>query len=180
MTTSLDLLQQSYDAILQANTDAGNRVFKPGDWPTQDGQYPIIKMRLVHEDRQSIGRSGAFEFTTVATIRIAAEVSGLASVDDIGATGVETQLWALKRQIEVALVNSYPLTRLIQNIPTMTSQLAFNSDAATHIAGVQIDFSLEFYEGPENFAPVESVDLTQVTIVNPNLPPTGLSVDLPT
>jgi len=180
MTTSLDLLQQVYDTILQANTDASSRVYKPGDWPTQDGQYPIVKMRLVHEDRQSLGRGGAFEFTTVATIRIAAEVSGFASVDDIGATGAEAQLWALKRQIEVAVVNSYPLTRLIQNIPTMTSQLAFNSDAATHVAGVQIDLALEFYEGPENFAPVASDDLTEVTIVNPNLPPTGLSVDLPT
>lgn len=180
MTTSLDLLQHAYDAILQANTAAQSRVYKPGDWPTQDGGYPIVKMRLVHEQRASLGRGGAIEFTTVATIRIAAEVSGFASVDDVGATGVESQLWALKREIEVAIVNSYPLTRLIQNIPTMTSQLAFNSDAATHVAGVQIDLSLEFYEGPESFAPVVSDDLTEVTIVNPNLPPTGLSVDLPT
>jgi len=180
MTTSIDLLQLVYDAILQANTAAGTNVYKPGDWPTQDGQYPIIKLRLVHEQRTSLGRGGAIQFTSVATVRISAEVSGLATVDDAGAMAVEGAVWALKREIEVAVVNSSPLTQSIQNIPTMTSQLAFNSDAATHVAGVQIDLSLEFYEGPENFAPVASDDLTEVTIANPNLPPTGLSVDLPT
>ena len=179
VTTSEDLLQAAYEAVLN-ETDAGSRVYKPGDWPSQDEQYPLIKMRLIHESRTSLGRGGAIEFVTVATIRITAEVSAPATINDAGATGAESALWRLKRQIEVAIVNSYPLTKLIQNMPTITSQLDFSSEGATHLAGVRVDLQLEFYEGPESFAPVEAVDLEEVTISDPNLPPTGLSVDLPT
>lgn len=179
VTTSNDLLAATYVAVLNA-TDAGSRVYKPGDWPSQIEQYPLIKMRLIHEARTSLGRGGAIEFLTVATIRITGEVSAPATIDDAGATGAESALWRLKRQIEVAIVNSYPLTKLIQNMPTMVSQLDFSSEGATHLAGVRVDLQLEFYEGPESFAPVVSDDLEQVTIANTSLPPTGLSVDLPT
>ena len=178
-TTSDDLLQLCYDAVLNV-TDAGSRVYKPGDWPSQDDQYPLIKMRLIHEARTSLGRGGAIEFLTVATIRFTGEVSAPATIDDAGATGAESALWRLKRQIEVAIVNSYPLTAKIQNIPALVSQLDFSSEGATHLAGVRIDLQLEFYEGPESFAPVATDDLEQVTVTNTNLPPTGLSVDLPT
>ena len=179
VTTSDDLLQLTYQAVLNV-TDAGSRVFKPGDWPSQDEQYPLIKMRLIHEARTSLGRGGAIDFLTVVTIRITGEVSAPATIDDAGATGAESALWRLKRQIEVAIVNSYPLTAKIQNIPALVSQLDFSSEGATHLAGVRIDLQLEFYEGPESFAPVETFDLEQVTVTNTNLPPTGLSVDLPT
>jgi len=179
VTTSQDLLELCNEAVLNV-TDAGSRVYKPGDWPSQDEQYPLIKMRLIHEARTSLGRGGAIEFVTVATIRLTGEVSAPATVDDAGATDAESALWRLKRQIEIAIVNSYPLTNQIQNIPMMVSQLDFSSEGATHLAGIRVDLQLEFYEGPESFAPVESDDLQQVTIANTNLPPTGLSVDLPT
>lgn len=179
VTTSQDLLQLCYEAVVNS-TDAESRVYKPGDWPSQGEQYPLIKMRLIHEARTSLGRGGAIQFLTVATIRFTAEVSAPATIDDAGATGAETALWSLKRQIEVALINSYPLTGKIQNMPALVSQLDFSSEGATHLAGVRLDLQLEFYEGPESFAPVETFDLEQVTVANPNLPPTGLSVDLPT
>jgi hypothetical protein len=44
----------------------------------------------------------------------------------------------------------------------MQTELAFNSDAATHLAGLQMDVALEFYEGPESFAPVEADDLLEL------------------
>ena len=179
VTTSYDLLLLAYQALL-GTTAAADKVFKPGDWPSQEGQYPLIKMSLPLERRVANSRSGAPDFTTTPTIRIIGEVSAPAKVGDAGASDAEIALWALKRQIEVAIVNSYPLTSKIQHIPTITSQLDYSSDAATHLAGIRIDIALEFYEGPESFAPVESDDLQQVTIANTNLPPTGLSVDLPT
>ena len=75
MALSEDLLELTHAAIVQAGTDAEGDVFRPGDWPTQDGQYPIIKLRLIGEDRQSVSRSGPSQFTTITTIRISAEVS---------------------------------------------------------------------------------------------------------
>jgi hypothetical protein len=176
-TTSLALLALCCAAVT-GYTSADDRVFKPGDWPSQEGQYPLIKMRLVAEDRQSTGRGGAIAFITVATIRLIGEVSEPASEDDAGASGAEAALWALKREIEIAIVNSYPLTAAISNIPTMRSQLAFSSQGATHLAGVQIDVQLEFYEGPESFAPVEAVDLEEATLADTNLEPIGAEIDL--
>jgi hypothetical protein len=186
MTTSLDVLDLCYAAVLGPGivtappayaTMAQGRVYKPGDWPSQDGLYPLVKMRLVGEDRVPIGRSGPAEFTTTATIRITGEVSAPAQIDDGGATVAETLLWQLKRQIEVAIVNSYPLTSAIQQISSMRSQLAFNSEAATHLAGVQIDLALEFYEGPESFAPVVADTLDQVSLAATRFPPVGFGTD---
>lgn len=179
MTTSLDILELVHTAIVVAGTDAGSRVFRPGDWPAQDGQYPIIRLRLVGEDRTSLGRGGPPEFTTVATIRISAEVSEPMAVDDTGAAAAEQSLWALKRQIDVAVVGNYYLERQIQQIASMRSQLAFNSDAATHLAGIQTDAAIEFYEGPESFAPVTADDLEEVDLTMSNQPPHGLAISLP-
>lgn len=173
MTSSLDLLDLTHAAIVQAGTDAQGDVFRPGDWPTQDGQYPIIKLRLIGEDRQSASRSGPTDFTTVTTIRIVGEVSEPARLDDAGATEAEARLWALKRQIDVAVINSYPLASAIQRVLSMRSQLAFNADSATHLAGIQTDLALEFYEGPEQFAPVDTSDLHEVDLAVSGYQPTG-------
>lgn len=160
-TTSLDLLDAVHQAILAADTAAGTNVFRPGDWPTQVGQYPIIKLRLVSQSRQSLGR-GAVEFITIATIRAMIEVSAPARVDDLGAQDAETQLWNLAREVDVAVIGSDPLARLVQQVASVQSQLAFTSEAATHLAGLQMDIALEFYEGPWSFAPIDAQDFTEV------------------
>jgi len=178
ITTSLDLLNDSHNAIVDAGTDAEDRVYKPGDWPSQPGGYPIIKMRLLAENRQSISGSTAPEFTTTATIRFVGEVSEPAQLDDLGAAAAEAALWKLKRQIDVAVVNSYPLMKRIQNIPSIRAQLAFNSEGATHLAGIQLDMDLEFYEGPESFAPVKTVDLNEASLADTNHAPIGALVSL--
>lgn len=164
MTTSADVLDFVYQAILTGGTDAESRVYKPGDWPTQNDQYPITKMRLIAESRRSLGVSGPAEFLTTATLRLMTEVSAPATIDDAGATGAESQLWAIKGQNDAAVVNSYPLTEQVQQIAAMRSQLAFNSEGATHLAGIQTDIDIEFYEGPEDFAPVATADLDQLAI----------------
>ncbi len=59
---SLDYLQLVKSIIAAAGTSAGENVFGPGDWPTQEDQYPIIRLRLVHEGRISVGRGGGQQF----------------------------------------------------------------------------------------------------------------------
>lgn len=177
MTSSLDLLDAVH-AALTGTTDAGALVFRPGDWPSQPNTLPQLKLRILSESRQSIARSGAPEFITTTTIRIVGEVQARATEDDLGATEAEGLLWSLKRQVEVAIVNSYPLTGLIQQIASMQSQIAFNAEGAVHLAGVQIDLALEFYEGPESFAPVASSDLTQIHLVATAYPPAATDVPL--
>ena len=178
MTSSPTLLDAVHLAIVEAQTEAADNVYRPGDWPTQPDQYPIVKMRIIGEERVSIARGGPPEFTTTTTIRLAVEASAPALTDDLGATDVEAALWRIKAQVEAAVVNSYPLTSMIQQIASMRSQLAFTSEAATHLAGVQIDIALEFYEGPESFAPVTTDDVDEVRLSAARFPPAGFSADL--
>lgn len=176
ISTSLDLLALIRDALIAGQTDAADRVFTPGDWPTQPDQYPITKLRLVNENRQSIARSCAPEFTTTTLIRVISEVSAPAKLDDAGATDAELACWRIKRQNEVAIVNGYPLTARIQQIASIYSQLAFSSEGATHLAGVQMDLSIEFYEGPESFAPVEADPLVDLHLTDPRHTPHGFDL----
>ncbi len=177
-TTSLDLLTMVVAALTVApdTTAAGTRVYRPGDWPTQPGQFPIVKLRLIGERRASTGRGGAMSFTTVATIRLIGEVSAPATANGAGAAAAEAALWAVKRQIEVAVVNSYPLTSAIQQIAGMRAELAFNSEGATHFAGIQIDLDLEFYEDEDSFAPVPSTDVARFDVTSTHYPPHGVTI----
>ncbi|WP_395391487.1 hypothetical protein WBP07_12685 [Novosphingobium sp. BL-8A] len=178
MTTSLDLLDLVQSAIAAAGTDAGDRVYRPGDWPSQEATIPQIKLRLLSENRASISRSGAPQFTTTATIRAFLEVQAPASEDDVGAGIAEAAAWKLKRQVEVAVVNSYPLTQQIQQIASIRAQFAFNSEGAMHLAMVVLDLDLEFYEGPDNFAPIQADDLEEISLTATNYPPVTLTAGL--
>lgn len=179
MTTSLDLLDLSHAAVIAANTMAGDNIFRPGDWPTQPGQYPIGKMRLVKEDRISQGRSGPQSFTTTAHIQMSLAVSEPAQLDDAGATAAEAKLWAFKREVEIAIVNSMPLATAIQQISMMRSQLQFLGQGGEHLAGVQMDIAFEYYEGPENFAPVDADDIEEFDVTASSFPPFGMNITLP-
>lgn len=178
MTTSQDLLLLVTAGIAAGNTDAEDRVYHPGDVPAQSARLPLIKARIIRETRVSISGSTAPEFTTTAVIAILGQVSEPAQVENGGATEAEAKLWALKRQIEIAVVNTYPLMRLIQNIPSIDSYLEYTSQSATHLAGIRVEISLEFYEGPENFAPIAADDIASIGIGINTLPPTGIEVDL--
>lgn len=179
MTTSDDLLALCEAALREDGaTDAGARVYAPGDWPSQKATLPQIKLRLIREVRQSLGRSGPPEFTTTATIRIVGEAQAYAEVDDAGAAQARDAAWTLKRQIEVAIINSYPLFAQIQQLASMRSELAANADGETHIAAVQMDLDLEFFEGAENFAPIRTTCPTDVLVTMTNHPPAAIDIDL--
>jgi hypothetical protein len=176
-----DILDMVVAAITQPNaTDAEDRIFRPGDWPSQDGQYPLIKLRVPREFKQSTGRSGAFEFTVTTTVRFEGQVSAPAQVDDGGAAAVEMQLWRLARQIEIAVIGSYPLGAEIQNIATVDTQLAYSSDSETHLAGVQIDLSIEWFADAEIFAPVQADPIAEIHLEASRFPDgPGFTVELP-
>ncbi len=187
MTTSADLLDLVEAALLGPNaasepavyaTSAADRVKRPGDLPTQADQYPILKLRVVSESRQSLGR-GDVQFDTTVTIRVVGEVSAPAAIGDVSTSTAEARLWALKREYEMAIINSYPLFRVVQELAGVNTQLAFCGEQATHLAGIQSDFAFEIYEGADDFAPIETVALTDVTAQDRNHPPTGFTADLP-
>lgn len=178
--TTSDTLLKLCVAELRADgaTDAGRRVYSPGDWPSQKATLPQIKLRLIREIRQSLCRSGPPEFTTTATVRILGEAQAYAEADDVGAAKARDAAWALKRQIEVAIINSYPLFSEIQQLASMRSELAANSDGETHIAAVQMDLDLEFFEGAESFAPIRTTCPIDMMVNVTNYPPAAIDIDL--
>lgn len=179
-TTSASLLAVVVSILSAAGTtDAGLQVFSPGDWPTQSDQYPRLKARVIRETKQSLGRGGGPAFTVVGTVRIIGEVSTPVQFDDAGAATAAAALWQLARQVEVAVIGNDALWRAgVQQFSSVDSQLAYNSDGETHLAGIQIDIGLEFYQGPEDFAQTTSTDLDEVVTNWPAFPPTGFAADL--
>ena len=174
---STDLLDLVVTAI-GTSTDAGARVYSPGDWPAMDENLPLLKVRLLSEKRQSMARSGAPQFTTTATIRIIGEVDAYAAEDNAGASVAQAAAWQLKRQVEVAVINSSPLFAQIQQIAAMRSDAAFSAEGDKHIAGIQIDLDLEFYEGPEEFAPIAADDLNEAALTADHYPPVAALIPL--
>ncbi|KUR80761.1 hypothetical protein [Novosphingobium sp. FSW06-99] len=175
--TSDTVLRRCETALrVDGATDAGTRVYSPGDWPSQQATLPQIKLRIARESRVSLGRSGAPQFTTTATIRILVEAQAFAEADDAGAAKAQDYAWRMKRQVEVAIINSYPLFREIQQLASMRSDLAYNADGATHIAGIQMDLDFEFYEGPESFAPIAASTISDVLISPTNYAPASVDV----
>ncbi|WCT78667.1 hypothetical protein [Novosphingobium humi] len=173
------LLLGLFETQLRADgaTDAGARVFQPADWPTVRGQMPIIKLRILRERRQSQGRSGPPQYTTTALIRVIGEVEAYASEDNAGAAAAEAACWLLKRQIEVAIVNSHDLFMRIQQIASIDSGLVISAEGATHIAAIVMDFVIEFFEDADSFAPIAADDMAEVDLTAANHPP--LSAQFP-
>lgn len=170
MTTSAKLFDLMFlavrpDAAGAWPTDAEDRVDRPGVIPTQSDQYPRIKMRMLSENKQSQGRSG-IGFTTNVTIRVTAEASAPVRVDDPRFSDIESACWRLKRQIEIAIINSYPLFSVIQQLAAVQTQLAFDVQA-TMLGGVQSDWTFEFYEEGEDFAAIAADDLAVLALTDP-------------
>lgn len=173
----MDVAEAIRDAIRDAGTQLGDRIYKPGDWPSQDAQYPLGRVRLIREDRRSPGRGGPDQFVTTALVLVSLEVSALALADNDGAAEAEQQLWAIKREVDAAIFNNAAIGALISQYPAISAELAYTSEAATHLAGLQLKVSAEFFEGADNFAgaaePAPLDDLDEITVADTELPPAG-------
>ena len=176
MTTITDVAT-AMQAALVNQTDAAGRVAVPGDLPTQSDQFPILKLRVVSESKTPLGR-GTPQFNTLVTIRVLGEVSEPVDPDDdLLVATIQAKLLALKTQIERAIINSYPLFRIVQQLASVQTQFAFTA-SAQRLAGIQSDYAFEIYEGPEDFAPVDADDLEAVDLDATHYPPAGFAANL--
>lgn len=149
----------------------------PGDLPTPPGAYPNFKLRLTGETKQSIGRS-SIGFNTQVTIRVEGEVSEPVDLnDDVAVSQITAKLTDLKRLAERAIINSYPLFRVVQQLVSVTTQFSYAAEA-TRLAGIQCDYTFEIFESAEDFFPLEADELLGIDATDPAHPGTGLAVDL--
>ncbi len=147
---------------LSGRTDAAERVYSPRDWPTSEDIYPAILVQTLFEEKSSLGRN-APQFNTVTTVTITGrlqELDDAALVD--GASKAEAALETLREQIERAVINSYDLTRQIQQFKAVRSRIDVNAGGEGHIAQLLYELDIEYYQGPEDFYPVESVPLSGI------------------
>jgi hypothetical protein len=161
--TTSDLLSGLLVTALTGNTGAGANVFAPRDWPTSLGVMPIILVNSPSERKESLGRNVP-QFTVTTTIRVVGRLTAAASTGDAGAGALQAALGVLQRQIEVAVINSYDLTKLIQQFAFVEVQNKVTSDAEQHVGELTMDFGLEFYQGPEAFFPTASTPLQELRI----------------
>ncbi|MDR7873165.1 ATP-binding protein [Yersinia mollaretii] len=157
------------DAIIE-KTDAGNRVYSPRDWPTTEDMYPLILVQTLIEEKQSLGRN-APQFNTITTVRITGRLQELDGehLDD-GANKAYLALERLREQIERAVINSYDLTRQIQQFARVRSTVDLDSGGEGHMAQLLMELDIEYYQGPEDFYPIvaDPLDGIDITIAMPD------------
>jgi len=167
---------------LTGKTDAGARVYSPRDWPTSEDMYPVILVQTPFDVKNSLGRNVP-QFTTVTTVRVSGRLQELDELEeDNGAVKAEEALEQLREQIERAVINSYELTRQTQQFLQIRSTIDISAGGEGHTAQLLMELDIEYYQGPEEFYPVETTPLEgiDITIAMPDgTTKPGATIDLP-
>lgn len=157
-------LRAAAQTALTGTTAAGTNVFSPLDRPTWAGNYPVIFLSTPEEQKESLGRQGAPQFTVTATLQVIARVAMNQTQKDAGAAAAMVELEKLQNQIEVALINNPALMDLMQQFSFVRVTKDVNGDGESNLGELKMDFGLEFYQGPEDFFPIPTTALETVTI----------------
>ena len=157
-------VRQLVVAAIIGKTDAENRVYSPRDWPTTEEMYPVILVQTPIEEKQSLGRN-APQFNTITTVRITGRLQELdGENENDGANKAELALERLREQIERAVINSYDLTRQIQQFAKVRSTIDIDSGGEGHLAQLLMELDIEYYQGPEDFYPIVGDPLLGIDI----------------
>lgn len=149
---------------LMGKTLAEHRVYSPRDWATREKSYPLLLVQTVYEEKFSKGRN-APQFDTVTTLQIAARIEEFdGELDDDGAMKAQLKMEQLKEEIERAVINSYEITRFIQQFKHIRSQLDLNPEGEGHTGQLVIQMDIEYYQGPEDFYLIEADPLKEVEL----------------
>lgn len=163
MTDTAELRDIMVQALKGA-TNVGQSVFSIIDWATWSGSYPVAYLQAPKEDKESLGRQGGQQFTVTATVPIMVRIEVPAKANNVGTAEAQVALEAIKGQIERALINFPPLQRLIQHMPFIRSSIDVDGEGAKNLGELQMEIGLEFYQGPEDFYPIPTDPLEQITV----------------
>lgn len=146
-------------------TIAQGSVYMPRDWPVEQINVPILKIQPWKETKESLGKSG-IQFTTHLSLEVIGEVSSKASDNDAGAGAVLTALGMFQREIELAVIGDPVLfggeqPGLIQQMTSVSSQMATVADGKIHRGAVSMTFDMDFYQGTEDFQLPVTTDITR-------------------
>lgn len=119
--------------------------------------------------------------TTGATSAASASATNGTAAND-GAITVQPALETIREQAEQAVINSYDLTRQIQQFKSIRSRMDLGVCSAGQVVQLFMEMDIEYYQGPEDFYPVASVPLAGIdtTIVMPaNTTEPVVTINLP-
>lgn len=150
-------------SALTGRTDAQDRVYSPRDWPTAGADYPALLIQTPFDEKQSMGRN-APQFTSVTTLRISGRLEAFDGEADDGAIRAEAALEALREQVERSVINSYELTRHIQQFKHIRSVIGVDASGEGHTGQLTYEIDVEYYQGPEDFYPIETDTLSGVDV----------------
>lgn len=157
-------------ALKAAQTDAGERVYSPRDWPTNSPDYPILLVQTPYDQKDSQGRN-APQFLSVTTVRITGRVEAFDTESaSTGAMQAEMAVESLREQIDRAVINSYELTRQTQQYRQVRSTIDVDSTGGSHIGQLLYEIDIEYFQGPEDFYPIHTDQLLgiELTIKEPD------------
>ncbi|CNI94355.1 putative ATP-binding protein [Yersinia mollaretii] len=152
-------IRQLAAAALQGKTDAEDRIYSTDIWPIIP--YPAILLQTPIEVKESIGRN-APQFKTTTTLRIIGHIQ--LSEADNRITEAASALERLCEQIQRAVINSYELTRQIQQFAKVRTTMGIDTSSEHYFAEVKVELDLEYYQGPEDFFPLDSRPLQGIDI----------------
>ncbi|MFK3911369.1 ATP-binding protein [Enterobacter cancerogenus] len=148
---------------LKGRTLADDRVYSPRDWPTRSPDYPVLLVQTPYEEKQSMGRN-APQFTTVTTIRISGRVEAFDGESLDGAARAEVALEQLREQIDKSVINSYELTRNIQQFRNIRSAIDVSAAGEGHTGQLTYEIDAEYFQGPDDFYPITPTPIDEMAI----------------
>ncbi len=116
-----------------------NTLESPGQWPTPEEKLPAILMRAPRSSKESKARAQP-QFDTTVTVDIEARLKGKSQED------AQDQIEALEDAIENALLKSYWLVKIVQQVSSIESETEINVDGKPYLAGLKMSLSFECYE----------------------------------
>ena len=160
MTTSAQI-RAIVIAALKGATNAGQSVYSPFDWPTQNDSYPLILVGAPKERKESRTKGiGAPIFDVTTTIEIIGRTKSPALVNDAGSAVALAAAEVLKAQIETALINNTAAwtfpdgSQRISQFASVESELTTSSAGEMPVAELVMHIEVEFVQGPEDFYPI--------------------------
>lgn len=149
MLYRVQLREEAARALRAANTLAGPNVWTARSLPTTAAACPMIQLQVLADTAESWGRNQP-GFTRTAGLLVTARVAF--KTDAVGTSSQgENLLDAFAEQIETTLMLDTALQRLVQQVSTIDTEMAFDSTGADQIATLRMRFDLEY---PQTYEPI--------------------------
>ena len=126
-----------------ANTDAGDKVYSPRDWPTMPESYPYIIMRTPKERKENCApRNGPPQFFTTILL------TAVGRVEELTEAAAEEALESLSKQIEEALLRNsqFIYENGVQQFSSVETSMGVMSESERHYGETIVQFSIEVFQ----------------------------------